>query len=185
MARPLTDKQKLFVQEYLVDLNATKAALRAGYSPKTAKDQGPQLLRKTHIQDEIARQMAIRSRKCGINAERTLQELGRLAFFNPTDVIDFSTGKIRDDAEPEDLRVIVKHKHKSTSHTRKDGTKEVFEESEVVFIDRVRVMQLLLQHLGLAQPKQEIQVAEGAGVVILPARQELPPPPDQEQEKDD
>ena len=45
----LTAKQQMFVAEYLIDLNATQAAIRAGYSKRTAEWQGPQLLGKTHV----------------------------------------------------------------------------------------------------------------------------------------
>ena len=51
---PLTDKQKRFVEEYLVDLNATQAAIRAGYSEKTAEQQAYQLLQKTSVSEAIA-----------------------------------------------------------------------------------------------------------------------------------
>lgn len=49
----LTEKQKRFVQEYLVDLNATQAAIRAGYSPRRASELGYQLLQKTTVQSAI------------------------------------------------------------------------------------------------------------------------------------
>ena len=58
MARKLTDKQKKFVEEYLIDLNATQSAIRAGYSPKTANEQGARLLANVSIQEAIAESMA-------------------------------------------------------------------------------------------------------------------------------
>ena len=58
MAKKLTEKQKRFVEEYLIDLNATQAAIRAGYSPKTANEQGTQNLAKLSIQDAVAKAMA-------------------------------------------------------------------------------------------------------------------------------
>ena len=59
MAR-MTQKQKQFVEEYLIDLNATQAAIRAGYSPQTAQEQGYQLLQKTSVQSAIGKAMAER-----------------------------------------------------------------------------------------------------------------------------
>ena len=50
----MTDKQERFCEEYMIDLNATQAAIRAGYSPKTANEQGSQLLAKLSIQNRIA-----------------------------------------------------------------------------------------------------------------------------------
>ena len=63
MARKLTDKQKKFVEEYLIDLNATQACIRAGYSPKTAMEQGYQLLQKTSVQEAIAESMVKTTRE--------------------------------------------------------------------------------------------------------------------------
>ena len=59
----LTDKQKRFVEDYLVDLNATQAAVRAGYSAKTAEQQAYQLLQKTSVSEAIAAAQAARSER--------------------------------------------------------------------------------------------------------------------------
>lgn len=63
----LTAKQKRFVEEYLIDLNATQAAVRAGYSVKTAREQGSQNLSKLNIQQQIGEAMAERSKRTGVN----------------------------------------------------------------------------------------------------------------------
>jgi phage terminase small subunit len=57
----MTDKQKRFVEEYLIDLNATQAAIRAGYSPDTAEVQGYQLLQKTSVSSAMSKAIAERS----------------------------------------------------------------------------------------------------------------------------
>lgn len=71
----LTPKQQRFVEEYLVDLNATQAAIRAGYSAKTANEQGSQLLVKLSITEAIAAAKAKRSEKTEITAEWVLGRL--------------------------------------------------------------------------------------------------------------
>lgn len=76
----LNDRQQRFVEEYLIDLNATQAAIRAGYSPKTAMEQGYQLLQKTSVSLEIAKQMAEQSKRTGINADRVIRELAKMGF---------------------------------------------------------------------------------------------------------
>ena len=73
----MTKKQKRFVEEYLVDLNATQAAIRAGYSPQTARDIGCENLTKPNIQNAIATAMADRSRRTGINQDRVIQEIAK------------------------------------------------------------------------------------------------------------
>lgn len=68
----LTPKQERFCQEYLIDLNATQAATRAGYSAKTANEQGARLLANVSVQSQINELKKARSQSTGINAERVL-----------------------------------------------------------------------------------------------------------------
>ena len=68
----LTAKQEFFCKEYLVDLNATQAAIRAGYSEKTAKDMACQNLAKPYLADYIAELMAERSKRTAIDADWVL-----------------------------------------------------------------------------------------------------------------
>jgi phage terminase small subunit len=84
----LRPKQRRFVEEYLVDLNATQAALRAGYSPHTVNQQGPRLLVNVGIQAAIQAAMAARSAQTGITADQVLHELARLAFVDPRKLYD-------------------------------------------------------------------------------------------------
>ena len=79
----MTAKQQTFVAEYLIDLNATQAAIRAGYSKKTARQVGQQNLSKLVISEAIAKATAERFQKLEITAEKVLQELARLGFFDP------------------------------------------------------------------------------------------------------
>lgn len=79
-AKGLTPKQQRFVDEYLIDLNATQAAIRAGYSEKTARSQGQRLLTDDDIAAAIQRAQDERAERTGIDAERVLQELGRIGF---------------------------------------------------------------------------------------------------------
>lgn len=83
----LKPRQELFVREYLIDLNATKAAERAGYSKKTARSIGQENLTKPDIQAAIAAQQGKRIQKLEISAERVLNELALLGFANMLDYI--------------------------------------------------------------------------------------------------
>ncbi|MBA9088732.1 phage terminase small subunit, partial [Fontibacillus solani] len=85
----LTAKQQLFVKEYLVDLNATQAAIRAGYSAKTAEQQASRLLSNVKVQDAIQKAMSKRSEKVEIKAERVLQRWIDIAFADPNEIIHF------------------------------------------------------------------------------------------------
>ena len=92
----LTEKQKRFCDEYLIDLNATQAAIRAGYSVKNADKIGSELLGKTRVSETISRKIAERSKRTGINQDRVIQELARIAFVNPQNVIEGAEEKISD-----------------------------------------------------------------------------------------
>lgn len=77
--KKLTAKEDMFVKEYLIDLNATQAAIRAGYSEKTAKEIGYENLTKPHIQESLSSLIAERSEKIEITAEYVLNSLKELA----------------------------------------------------------------------------------------------------------
>ena len=91
----LTPKQERFVQEYLVDLNATQAAIRAGYSERTARAIGQENLTKPDIQTAIQEARAKSAQKLEITRERVLQEYARLAFFDPRKLFE-ENGKPKD-----------------------------------------------------------------------------------------
>ena len=71
----LTDRQTAFVREYLVDLNATQAAIRAGYSERTASRIGPQLLGKTWVREAIEKAQAKRARRVEVTQDYVLSNL--------------------------------------------------------------------------------------------------------------
>lgn len=119
----LTEKQQRFVDEYLIDLNATQAAVRAGYSAKTAESQGSRMLRNVKVQQAIAEEMAERSKRTGINQDRVVLELARIAFVRMTDLVD-SNGKIKDTATDDDLSCIESIKYKHSIQTPGTAWKE-------------------------------------------------------------
>lgn len=71
----LTPKQEAFVREYLIDLNATQAAIRAGYSQKTANEQGTENLAKPSIRAKIDAELANRAKRTEITADWVLETI--------------------------------------------------------------------------------------------------------------
>lgn len=149
----LTKKQKRFVEEYLIDLNATQAAIRAGYSVDTAAVIGCENLIKPNIQQEIAKAMAERSKRTGVNQDRVILELARLAFVKMTDIIN-EKGEIKDTATDDDLACIegIKYKHSDT-----DSGYSV--EREVKIGSKLKALELLGKHLGMWNDKFDVNVA--------------------------
>ncbi|AIW03636.1 terminase small subunit [Bacillus phage Pascal] len=173
MAR-LTPKQQMFVKEYLIDLNATQAALRAGYSAKTAKQMGTENLSKPIIQSEIQKHMNTRAEKVDISSERILQELAAIAFHDANDVVyvdeveyisDWKTIKKATETEPEvkepimeiSQRVVVKNLSELTPLQRKSiaSIKQGKEGIEIKFYDKIKAAELLGKHMKLFADKIE------------------------------
>lgn len=146
----LTKKQKLFIEEYLIDLNATQAAIRAGYSTDTAKEIGCENLTKPNIRMHIDKALAERSRRTGVTADRVVQELAKIAFVNAVDVIDPGTATIKEDALPEDTAAIQSVKVKTFGE---DGL-----EREIKMADKIKALELLGKHMGMFKDKVDVNI---------------------------
>jgi phage terminase small subunit len=81
----LTSRQSRFVEEYLIDLNGKQAAVRAGYSAKSAEVQASRLLRNTAVQAALGEAMQARSQRTEVTADRVVAELAKLAFADMRD----------------------------------------------------------------------------------------------------
>lgn len=157
----LTEKQARFVAEYLVDLNATEAAIKAGYSEKTAYSIGFENLRKPEIAAAIQQAMDERQKRTQITQDRVLAELAKVAFANGSDfarvvrrevpmtIVDEegklqTTTKIQQVVEVMDTSTISPEKRAAISHI-KEGKHGI----EVGSYDKVRALELLGKHLGM------------------------------------
>ena len=150
----LTDKQKLFVHEYLVDLNATQAAIRAGYSEETSGSIGHENLKKPEIRDAIQLKMDERSRSVEITAEMVLETIYKIANVDIGDAYDEKGNLLPIKDIPEDVRKCI-------------SSIKVFEEfvgfgkdrihtgdvREVRFWDKTKSLELLGRHLKLFTDK--------------------------------
>jgi len=87
--RQLTKKQELFVGEYMVDLNATQAAIRAGYSIKSAYSIGQENLTKPELEAAIDIAMKEREKRTLVTADRVVQELAKIAFSDIREFVEF------------------------------------------------------------------------------------------------
>ncbi len=150
----MTDKQKRFCDEYLIDLNATQAAIRAGYSPGSAQQIGAENLSKPVIRVRIDKAIAERSKRTGANADRVVQELAKIAFLQADTLIDTQNATVRDDASQEDKACIASVKVKHTT-----GENINTEEREIRLYDKLKALELLGKHLGMFTDKVSIDSA--------------------------
>lgn len=150
----LTEKQQRFVDEYLIDLNATQAAIRAGYSAKTAQEQSSRLLSNVMVQQAISEKMAERSKRTGINQDRIVTELARIAFVKMTDLVD-SHGRIKEGATDDDLACIESIKYKSSESDLGSSI-----EREVKISSKLKALELLGKHLGMWNDKLNVNITQ-------------------------
>lgn len=102
--KKLTPRQRRFVAEYLVDLNATQAAVRAGYSAKAAHSTGPRMMANAGVQAAIQAANKRREERTEITADRVLLELGRIALADVGQAFDENGAVLPLSEMPEDIR---------------------------------------------------------------------------------
>lgn len=159
----LTNKQQRFVDEYLIDLNATQAAIRAGYSPRSAQQIADENLLKPVISDAISQAMAERSKRTGINADRILIEMAKIGFANIIDVANLDEAFVRSDASDNDTAAIQSIKVKRIP--TQDGD---IIEREIKMYDKTKALIELGKHVGVFDNKLKI-----SGVVPVVIRDDL------------
>lgn len=160
----LTPKQRKFVAEYLVDLNATRAAIRAGYSAKTADRIGPELLGKTCVREAVEAAQKRREKRTEITQDRVLNELARVAFGNSRAVMSWGPEGLvlrNSDELTEDEAALVSEVRETTT---KDGGSMALKTH-----DKMKALELLGKHLGMFDKKQEDQSGDDdSGVLVVP-----------------
>lgn len=148
----MTNKQKRFVEEYLIDFNATQSAIRAGYSVDTAKDIGCENLAKPNIKKAINKALAERSRRTGITQDRVVQELARIAFVNFNDIVN-ENGEIKTDASADDLACVESYKVENGDSINGSSSKR-----EVKLASKMKALELLGKHLGMFSDKFDVNM---------------------------
>jgi phage terminase small subunit len=151
----MTPRQARFVEEYLVDLNATQAAIRAGYSPKTANEQGARLLAKASVQEAVQAAQRARSEATGVTAARVVEELARIAFVDVGDLFDESERMKPLNEMPEAVRraiagvEIAREKRVTKVDADNVETDITDDVRKVKLWDKPRALELLARHLGM------------------------------------
>jgi len=150
----LTVKQELFVREYLIDFNATQAAIRAGYSKDTAGVIGYENLNKPYIADAIAEYAKQRTEEVGITVSEVLQEYKRLAFLDIRKAFDEHGNLLPIHDMPEDVARAIGGFDVSTYREKgEDGGEETTK--KVKFIDKRGALQDLGKYLKMFVDRME------------------------------
>lgn len=157
----MTKNQKIFVDEYLIDLNATRAYKTAYPNIKNdvvAATNGGRLLRNAQIKIEIEKRMKEREKRTEITQDKVIKELANLAFTDRTDIVTITSGK-----------VIIQNFDDLTIEQRAciAGVKETKFGIEVLFYGKEKALEMLGRHLGMFNDKIEVKGELETGVQNL------------------
>lgn len=168
----LTAKQQRFCDEYLIDLNATQAAIRAGYSEKYANTNASKLLQITTVAEYIEKRKMDRIERTEITQDMVLKELANIAFSNAADYaavveknamteIDGQTVPLLDDdGNPVKYRTVEPVLTQDLTEDQKKALaviKKGRDGFEVKPYDKIRALELLGKHLGMFTEKVEVK----------------------------
>lgn len=186
---PLTDKQSAFVAEYLKDKNATQAAIRAGYSAKTAHSQGPRLLENVEVARAVDDGLKALADKAGVTSERVIKELARIAFSDLRNILTDS-GNIIDAQDWDDdtaaaiasVEIVARHGSEQAdeeqepqahggSLKRNRGPKSEYVHKIKVW-DKNSALEKLCKHLDLYAAEKHEHTGKGGGPIQVQRSEE-------------
>jgi len=162
----LNPKQAQFVKEYLIDLNATQAAIRAGYSKRTAEQQGSRLLSNAKVKEEVQKAMDKRSERTEITQDMVIDELARIAFLDIRQAFNENGELLEIPDMPEDVaRAIGGMDVSKYTERGEDGGTETTKKIKI--IDKKGALELLGRNLKMFTDRKEIAGPKGGPIHMI------------------
>lgn len=176
--KKLTEKQKKFCEEYVIDFNATQAAIRAGYSKKTANTIAAQNLAKLSIQNYIKELQKKREERTEVTADMVVKELAKLAFGDISQIYDKDGRMLEPHELPKDVAATISSfkSRRENQGKDEDGNIEFAFIDEYKRYDKTKALELLMRHLGMfakdnEQSKPEINIPQ-FNVTVAPKKKD-------------
>lgn len=163
----LNPKQKRFVEEYLIDLNAMAAAARAGYSPKTSHTQGSRLLARPEVAEAIAKAQVKRGKRTEITQDRVLEELAKVGFASMGDYL-----RVTPDGDPaidlsemtsEQASVLCEATVEDFTEGRGENARDV-RRVKIKLHDKLSALEKIGKHLGMFPNRHELTGKNGGPI---------------------
>jgi phage terminase small subunit len=163
--KEISDRQKRFCREYLIDYNATQAAIRAGYKENSARQHASRMLSNDDIRAFIMGLQDRQTRRLEVSADRVIMELSHVAFSDPADFYDKSGALLDIHLVPEDARkslagVEVYEEFMGAG----DDRHKIGETKKVKRWDKVRALEILGKHLKLWTERHEVSGPKGGPI---------------------
>jgi phage terminase small subunit len=159
----LTAKQKRFVAEYLIDLNAKQAAIRAGYTVRRAEVTGCELLQNRNVSEELSAAMKRRETRTHISQDRVLQELARIAFFDIRKLFREDGSLKRPDELDDEAAAVLSGIDMVEEFSHETGHKKLIGHTKKAKVwDKGTALTLAMRHLGMLTDRVEATVTTKA-----------------------
>lgn len=166
----LTGMQEMFCREYIIDLNATQAAIRAGYSAKTAREQASRMLSNININNRIAELMKERKKRVNITADDVLINLYKMATLDISDIIN-DDGSIKPVSEwSEDWRRSVGGIDVSEQNIGGETLTSIIK--KIKGVDKLKAWELLGKHVDVQAFKEKVGVEGSISANITISKKE-------------
>lgn len=157
----LPPMQDRFVDEWLIDFNGTQAAIRAGYSERSARSIAGRLLTKDNIQAEISRRQKDLQRRTEVTQDRVVKELARIAFANIADYLHVETQtRTKDDGTEVTYQTVMFNETQELSADQRAAlavVKQSVNGFELKLHDKIKALELLGRHIGMFNDKIEVK----------------------------
>lgn len=168
--RKLTAKEARFVEEFLIDLNATRACKRAGYSARSADGNAHSVRNKPPVKAAIEAALATRSRRTAVGADRVVQELARIAFADLRNAVEWRAGEGKGE-------IAVKDSGSLDGDTAA-AIAEVSQTAQGIRLklhDKQAALTALGRHLGIFNDKLEVGAADDLAARLMAGRARAKP----------
>lgn len=163
----LNDRQRRFCDEYLKDLNATQAAIRAKYSSKTAGQIGERLLRNVEVAKYLKERMADREKRTEITQDMVLREYARIGFFDPRKLFDETGRPLPIGQLDDDTAAVISGVDVATIGNAEQGAGEIL---KLKLADKKGALDSIARHLGMFNDKLDLGVTKELADKIAKAR---------------
>ena len=154
----MNQKQKAFATEYVIDYNATQAAIRAGYSKKTAYSMGQRLLKNVEVKKMIQELEEAASERTSITKDMVLKELAKIAFVDPRKLVD-EEGRLKDIRflDPDTATALSSVDIYEEFNYNGDEKELMGYTKKYKWFDKLRALEMLGKHLGMFTDKVHVE----------------------------
>jgi len=160
---PLNTKQRIFVNEYIVDFNATQAAIRAGYSENGAESKGSQLLSNVKVSAEVDKALAKRQKRVTVTQDDVIRELRMIAFSDMDDYVEWGPDGVT--LKPKEERGTGRLISEVKETVTKGGSRQ-----HLKLHSKTKALEMLGKHLGMYTDRHEVVSEAGITINLVEAK---------------